>query len=378
MIPLLFAAHYDPTTQQYPARLSLGRLSDALSCVVTESLDGCYQLEMTYPVDGIYTAQLMQPCTIAVLRPYADGNEFKRELAWFDVYSRTIENGIVTIYAYHISYRLGQVVCVRVPSAGYTIGGALDMIQRNIMPTNTYANIIRITSDSISLDPSNNFESSEVKSAREYLFDDTYSVRKFFNAEAVFHGIDLRFVQQRGEDRGVEIRYGKNLTGGTITKDETGISAGVYPYWKGNVDGLARTVLSDTVVYPTTSAGAVPVLAVDFSAYFQTEPSRAELKALAKQYLDENSPWLAKLTANISFSPEWYQQGGAIREIIDLGDTVTVFYGDADLAGEKMRVVQIKYNVLLEQFSEYTLGELQKQYAVTSRDGISATRQIMA
>ena len=52
--------------------------------------------------------------------------------------------------------------------------------------------------------------------------------------------------------------------------------------------------------------------------------------------------------------------------------------GDADIAGEQLRVVQIKYDALLEQFREYTLGELQKQYAVTSRDGISATKQIMA
>lgn len=377
MIPILMSRPSEYDDFAYLLNV-IGRLSETISCVVTESLDGCYQLEMTYPANGMYTAQLMQPCTIAVLRPYADGNEFMRELAWFDVYSRTIENGIVTIYAYHISYRLGQIVCYRVPSSGYTVQGVIGSISRNTIPQNTYANIIRISSDDIEIDPSNNFASSEIKSVREYLFDDTYSVRKFFNAEAVFHGIDLHFVRQRGEDRGVEIRYGKNLTGGTITKDETRISAGVFPYWKGTVDGLARTVLSDAVVYPTTSAGDAPVLAVDFSAYFQTEPSRAELKALAKQYLDENTPWLARLTANITFSPEWYQQGNAIREIIDLGDTVTVFYGDADLAGEKLRVVQIKYNVLLEQFSEYTLGELQKQYAVTSRDGISATKQIMA
>lgn len=377
MIPILMSRPSEYDDFAYLLNV-IGRLSETISCVVTESLDGCYQLEMTYPANGMYTAQLMQPCTIAVLRPYADGNEFMRELAWFDVYSRTIENGIVTIYAYHISYRLGQIVCYRVPSSGYTVQGVIGSISRNTIPQNTYANIIRISSDNIEIDPSNNFASSEIKSVREYLFDDTYSVRKFFNAEAVFHGIDLHFVRQRGEDRGVEIRYGKNLTGGTITKDETRISAGVFPYWKGTVDGLARTVLSDAVVYPTTSAGDAPVLAVDFSAYFQTEPSRAELKALAKQYLDENTPWLARLTANITFSPEWYQQGNAIREIIDLGDTVTVFYGDADLAGEKLRVVQIKYNVLLEQFSEYTLGELQKQYAVTSRDGISATKQIMA
>lgn len=101
------------------------------------------------------------------------------------------------------------------------------------------------------------------------------------------------------------------------------------------------------------------------------------MKALAKQYLDENSPWLARLTANITFSPEWYQ-GNTVKEIIDLGDTVSVFYGDADLTGAKLRVVRIRYDVLLEHFSEFTLGQLDRGYAVTSRDGISATKQYMA
>ena len=131
---------------------------------------------------------------------------------------------------------------------------------------------------------------------------------------------------------------------------------------------------NDTVIEPINAR------AVDFTAYFEARPTVAELHAAALQYLDDNKPWLARETADVTFDPDWEQDavGGTVREIIDLGDTVTVFYGDADLAGAKMRVVRIRYDVLLEHFSEFTLGQLARGYAVTSRDGISATRQYMA
>ena len=379
MIPILFPANYE-VSGYYPAATPVGRLSDALSCVVTEELNGVYELEMTYPADGLYAAQLMQPCTLAVLRPYADGTVYKRELAWFDVCSRTVEGGVMTVNACHISYRLAGVVCARVPATN-TLSGAIGMISGNILPslyTRPWSEF-RFVEEEITLD-SSTFSSADVKSVREYLFDDNYSVRKVFGAEAAFHGTDIHLGPSRGEDRGAEIRYGKNLAGGTISRDETGVYNAIFPYWRGTVDGLAKAVLSDALVYPATTMNPVRALAVDFSSYFQNEPSRAALKALAQEYLTENEPWLARETADITFDPDWQQgaAGGTVREVVDLGDTVSVFYGDADLVGAKMRVVRIRYDVLLEHFSEFTLGQLERGYAVTSRDGLSATRQIMA
>lgn len=369
MIPLLYDADHDLRVY-YPAAGSIGRLSDVISCVITEELNGLYELTITYPVNGICIADLMRPCMIAVARPYADGNEFKRELAWFDVYKRTFDGDVVTISAYHISYRLGKVAVYGVPLATYA-DGAIISIGTHSMPPN----IFDIRTDGLD-DPSlhqGNFASAEVKTFREYLFDDVYSIVKVYQIEAIYHGYLIYFTSQRGADRGAEIRYGKNLTSGNIDKDETESYNAIYPYWK-KQDTL---VLSDTLVYPSPQLTPVKALPIDFTNYFETQPTRAELKSMAAQYLSDFQPWLTRETASITFSPEWYQ-GNAVKEIIDLGDTVTVFYGDADLAGEKMRVVRVKYDCLLEEFTEYTLGELQKGYAVTSRDGISATKQFMA
>ena len=385
MIPILYGTNNQAFDYSIVGEQK-GRLPDAVSCIITENLEGGYDLEMQYPENGRLAAELMKPGTIAALRPYADGGEFKRELAYFDIHRRTIENGIITILAGHVSYRLSGIACARVPGGGY-LDGAIGSMSNNIFPSKYFRPWLdfSIDTDEVYVEEGGtviptvhlgSFISTEVKSVREYMFDNVYSFRTVYGVDVIYHGTHINLVSRRGEDRGAEIRYGKNLTGGTIVKDETAYCNGILPYWKGTVNGAERTSIG-AVVYSDPQITPGCVYAIDFSAYFQDEPTAQQIQTVAQQYLAANQPWLAKLNANITFSPEWYQ-GDTIKEIIDLGDTVKVFYGDADLAGEELRVVQIKYDCLLEQFAEYTLGELQKQYAVTSRDGISATRQIMA
>ena len=48
MIPILFSSSSLLFTTQ-----GIGRLTDALSCVVTEERNGEYELEMTYPQGGV-------------------------------------------------------------------------------------------------------------------------------------------------------------------------------------------------------------------------------------------------------------------------------------------------------------------------------------
>ena len=49
MIPILF----DESTTSFNTN-GLGRLADAISCIVTEERNGKYELEMEYPIEGIH------------------------------------------------------------------------------------------------------------------------------------------------------------------------------------------------------------------------------------------------------------------------------------------------------------------------------------
>ena len=101
MIPVL----YEPKTKKFDTN-GIGRLSDTVSCIVTETRNGEYELEMQYPITGAYYDEI-KLASVILAQP-GDG----REAQPFSIYkiSRPIR-GIVTVYAQHISYQLSYIPC---------------------------------------------------------------------------------------------------------------------------------------------------------------------------------------------------------------------------------------------------------------------------
>lgn len=366
MIPILFEPTWNDFNNIYMGG-GKGRLTEAISCVITEELNGVYELEMQYPTNGRFFAELMQPGLIAAYRPYMDGQTLVRAVEPFDIYKRTIENGVLTINAHHISYRFAK---------AYILGAnKIEMALSDFM--SWWISVLRpVQIDqpwSVSADdtgvPTGTMDCMEAKSAREYLLDDTCSIRKVFNVDFTFRCWSIHAQAHRGENRGVEIRYGKNATQLQVVKDETESINAVLAYWKGTYNGSQVRVFSD-MIQPTPAITPVKALPVDFSDQFDTMPSKPTLNGAAQRWLEDNQPWLAKETATVQFIPNK-------DEKIDIGDTVSVFYAEGDLHGT-MRVVRVKFDSLKEEYTEISLGELQKGYAVTSRNGLYATKQIMA
>ena len=96
MIPIL----YEGTETSFTTN-GLGRLADAISCKVVEEINSVYELEMTYPVDGVHYEDIHEN-RIILAQPF-DGGQTQP----FLIYKVTKPiNGIVTINAEHISYRL--------------------------------------------------------------------------------------------------------------------------------------------------------------------------------------------------------------------------------------------------------------------------------
>lgn len=366
MIPILF----EPTWRYFndiDMGGGKGRLTDAISCVITEELNGVYELELQYPTNGRFFAELMQPGLIAAYRPYMDGQTLVRAVEPFDIYKRTIDNGVLTINAHHISYRFSKCYILGLGRTDMTLSDAISLWSSSYRPTQ-YDQPWLISADDTYV-PLASLDWAEAKSAREYLLDDSCSIRKAYNVEFTFRCWSIHAQARRGENRGVEIRYGKNATQLQVVKDETESINAVLAYWKGTYNGSQVRVFSD-MIQPTPAITPVQALPVDFSALFETIPGKPALNEAAAEWLEVNQPWLAKETATVQFIPNK-------DEKIDLGDTVGVFYSEGDLYGT-MRVVRVKYDSLKEEYTEISLGELQKGYAVTSRNGLYATKQIMA
>ena len=100
MRPILYDA--DRTSFPAGADNGMGILADALSCKVTQELNGQYELELHYPVAGIHYSEIaLRSILRAAVGP--DGG-----LQPFRVY-RIVPgmNGTAAVYARHIAYDLG-------------------------------------------------------------------------------------------------------------------------------------------------------------------------------------------------------------------------------------------------------------------------------
>ena len=96
MIPILYEHDEVNFTSQ-----GLCRLSDAVSCIVTEERNGVYECELKYPIDGLNFEQIIEGRIIAVTH---DDNG---DIQPFEVYKHSEPiDGLVTFYAHHLSYRL--------------------------------------------------------------------------------------------------------------------------------------------------------------------------------------------------------------------------------------------------------------------------------
>ena len=96
MIPIL----YNETDIEFTS-FGIGALADCVSCVVTEERNGVFECKLQYSVTGALYGEIKRERIVK-----AKPNETAEPQA-FRIYRITTPiNGIVTIYAQHISYDL--------------------------------------------------------------------------------------------------------------------------------------------------------------------------------------------------------------------------------------------------------------------------------
>jgi phage-related protein len=108
MIPILYYGNETRFTSN-----GIGRLTEIISCEVTEERNGIYEVEFTYPAEGRFYNLL-----VSMAEAYAVGarnsqgiiaciHDDKHDIQPFDIYGYSAPiDGIATFYAHHISYRL--------------------------------------------------------------------------------------------------------------------------------------------------------------------------------------------------------------------------------------------------------------------------------
>lgn len=342
MIPILYAGNETNFLNN-----GLGRLSDAIKCTVEEERNGTYELEMTYPITGIHFEDIQE--SNIILARSEDGGVNQA----FIIYkiSKPL-NGIVTINAQHISYLLNGFVVM--PFTASSLADAMSKINTNAVLTTgfTFSTDVSITKP-FTLDAPRSIRS--LLGGEEGSLLDTYGGHDYY-----FNNFNVSLLADRGNDNGVTIRYGKNLTDLKAVSDMTNVYTGIVPFWADSEGG--NPVYVDGYVVYSEHASTYPykyIKPVDFSSDFETAPSKAQLLARAQSYLANNDGWKIKSNIEVSFvslaQTEEYKNVAPL-ERVKLCDTVTVEYTKLGVSF-KTKVIRTVYNVLLERYDSIELGD---------------------
>lgn len=341
MIPILYEA-----TETAFVSNGLGRLPDAISCNVVEERNSIFELNMTYPVNGAHFADI-QENRIILAKAFEGG-----QTQPFIIYR--IEkpiNGICTIKAEHISYRLANTVVM--PFTAGTLTAALAGLTNNSATTNPFNITADFTSDV-------SYTLKEPRSVRGALGGESGSILDVYGrGDYEFNRFDVILHEARGRDTGVTLRYGKNLTDLKNVVDMTGVYTGIVPFW---TDGEDVTVTLPEKVIMSSHASEYPfniIKTVDFSGDYEEAPTVAQLRAKATSYVNNNDGWKAKHNITVSFVDLWNTEeykGIAALERVQMCDVVRVIYTALGV-NFTTRVIKTDYNVLEERYNSITLGD---------------------
>ena len=344
MTPVLFGAGAATYETQ-----GLGALADALTCEISEELNGEYELEMTYPVSGRRYADLKNRCIIvAKPDPYRGEQPFR-------IYRITRPlNGVITVYARHISYDLSGVPVT--PFTAASAAAAMQALASHAAVSSPFSFWTDISSGA-------SVAVAVPTSTRAVLGGTDGSILDTYHGEYEWDGFTVHLRSHRGQDNGVRIAYGKNLT--DIQQDENiaDLATGVIGYWAGSDGTLVQTGVVDA---PGTY-NFDRVISVDFSSDFEEQPTTEQLTQRVQQYISDNNIGVPDVSISVSWvNLEQYSgyEGLSLLERVSLGDTVTVEFPPLGVEATA-RVVKTVYDVLRDRYVSADIGSVQANIADT-------------
>lgn len=362
----------------------IGCLIDATKAEVTEELNGAYELELQYPISGQHF-QSIKHGRIITVKP----NPFSDKYQPFRIYniSRPI-NGLITVRAEHISYDFTGFPVN--PFSARTVEEAMSGIQANSLLGEEQKFSYEIL-DAKSF-PTDTYDDEKKEYTSDYYFIDMItpaSIRTIlggdggvlytFGGELEFDEYKVILRKERGVDKGVTVRYGKNLTDLTQEENIADMYTGVYPYWYSDEYGLIT--LPDPIVPIIENPKRQRVLPLDLSSYWENlygwrheYPSVDEIKDTTDAYIKVNRLGEPAVSLTISFlSLAKSKEYDAVKELesVQLGDYVTVEFPELQISTPikaHSKCVKTVYDAIKDDYVSITLGEM----AATLTDNIAS------
>lgn len=341
---------YSPETTVFDTN-GIGVLSDAISCRAFPAF-GEDELKVKYPLTGVHYSDI-QIRSILVVKPdpFRDPQPYR-------VYKITSPmSGTVTIYARHIAYDLSGIVVK--PFTASSAAEAMRELKNNAVTSCPFTfQTDKSTAGEFSVNTP--LAIWNAMGGREGSILDVYG------GEYQFDGYKVHLWNRLGTDRGVSIRYGKNLTSLEQDINCANCYTGVAPYWQDSQSGETVT-LPEVVIYAAGDYGYTRILPLDLSDKFEEAPTEEELRAKAESYMTDNKigePIVSWKVEFVLLEKTVEYRGMALLEQIHLGDTVHVEFPLMGVSATA-RAVAAEYDCLLEYYVSVTLGSVRQTIANT-------------
>ncbi len=329
MIPILF----DSITEgQVPTNYGLGVLSDTIAAEITEELNGAFELSLTYAADGIHAADI-QPNRFILAKPnYTSAPQV------FRIY-RVGKNikGKFEVKAQHISYDLsGKVI---------TSGSASSAAEACVL-LGAKAGAFTIDTDKTT---AGLFNIEAPGSVRSFFGGKAGSMLDVYGGEWLFDNYTASLKAARGMDRGVTVRYGKNLTDLSQVLDISNLCTGIVPYY---IDPNGNKTVGDKV-----STGLVLDVVRDLAIDFSTDIDPDSSVTIADQLANRAARYIANnnlITVANSITLDFVQMQG-LTERVDLGDTVHIYFEPLNIT-VSAKCIKTVWDVLEDRYTKTTFG----------------------
>lgn len=339
--------------------IGLGVLPDVINGRALLNLSYQNEVEFSYPVNGI-NFNLIQ-----------EGRKIKAKPAenilpqQYRIYRITEPmNGIVKIYAQHISYDLSG-ISVQPYDSGSAINAtaAISNILNNAVISHDFTSLgSTVTGRKV-------LYSGTPRSIRSWLGTDEGGILDLYGGELIFDNYKIQHVPQIGSDNGVVLRYAKNITNFEKDRKIDTLYTHIYPYAIGG-SGTYHEVTGKII--PITNAvsyGTPKILNLDLSREFERNEIITDSKLIAKaeDYATKNSLVSLNQNIKISFIALWQTEeykNITYLERVSLGDTVKVIYEPYNTEVEA-RVVKTDYDIIREKYNSIEIGQVKTSITST-------------
>jgi len=354
--------------------LGLGVMVDCTSAIVSEELNGKFELDIEYLAYGPLTKYLVNDAQIKV-----DTGDQTGQLFRIKTVGKKID-GIIPIHAEHVSYITNDLpikpnTIVDKADAQLALNQMLNAIADN-HPLTAYSDVTTVSSTE--------WKVPDFKNPRNILGGVEGSILDNWGGEYQFDNYQIRLLNQRGRYSNTIIAYGRNLTDFEQEESILETYTSIYPYAnETNGDSTFLHTLPELFVdseyvnkYPNRR-----ISMVDFSDKFNDKNlySEDKLRNLAQSYVKANKVGIPKVTLKVSTVD---LSGGldesynvAEVESLHLADTVKVFFEPLNITAEA-KVVGSVYNVLLNQYDSYTLGAKKATFNQWVNDNVNEIKSV--